>query len=118
MRSKILTNKGKVIHHSSVWPIDDIDDDRYKECFADLNFSLKESIGAHLMNGLPPEDNDGDKFSINTPTYEPYEDDQTPKQDTPEVEDYQGDSFDKLISARVSLPVAGTQQQRKVLRQK
>ena len=56
MCSKILTNKGKVIHHSSVWPINDIDDDRYKERFADFNFSLKESIGAHLMNGLPPDD--------------------------------------------------------------
>ena len=70
------------------------------------------------MNGLPPDDEDGDEFNINTPTYEPYEDEQTPKQDTPEVEDYQGDSFDKLISARVSLPVAATQQQGKVLRQK
>ena len=30
----------------------------------------------------------------------------------------QGDSFDKLISARVSLPVAGTQQQGKVLKLK
>ena len=70
------------------------------------------------MNRLPPEDEDGDEFNINTPTYEPYEDEQTPKQDTPEVEDYQLDSFDKLISARVSLPVAGTQQQGKVLRRK
>ena len=46
MCSKILTNKGKDIHCSSVWPIDDIDDDRYKEHFADINFSLKESIRA------------------------------------------------------------------------
>ena len=90
MCSKIITNKGKVIHHSSVWPIDDIDDDRYNKCFADFNFSLKASIGAHLMNGLPPDDDDGDEFNINTPACEPYEDDQTPKQDTPEVEDYQG----------------------------
>ena len=58
------------------------------------------------MNGLPPDHEDSDEFNINTPTYEPYEDKQTPKQDTLEVEDYQGDSFDKLISTSVSLPVA------------
>ena len=120
MCSKILTAKGKVIHCSSVWPVqaNNKDDERNKEHFDDYTQMLHQSLGAEMMAEIAEDEENDDEFANDTPTFVPYEDEPSKQQKAIEIEHYPTDSFDKLISTQVSLPVSGIQQQGYVIRRK
>ena len=120
MCSKILTAEGKVIHHSSVWPVqaNNNDDERNKECFDDYTQMLCQSLGAQMIAEIAEDEENDDEFANDTPTFVPYEDEVSKQQKAIEIEDYPTDSFDKLISARVSLPISGTQRKGCIIRSK
>ena len=106
MCSKILTAKDKLIHHSSVWPVqaNNNNDERNKECFG-------------CRPSSEDKEND-DEFANDKTTFVPYEDEASKQQKAIEIEDYRTDSFDKLISTRVSLPISGIQQKGCFIRRK
>ena len=79
---------------------------------------LHQSLGAVIMAEIAEGEENDDEFANDTPTFVPYEDEASRQQKAIEIEDYPTDFFDKLISARVSLPVSGIQQQGRVIRRK
>lgn len=111
MCSKILTAKGKVISRTSVWPIPltDSNDDQHKECVQQFETDLKQALGDRV-NGIPPENDNEPDVEANTPLFDTYEDDKEKMERMPEVDNFTNDSYDKLISAKVMLPVSGTNQ--------
>ena len=120
MCSKILTAKGKVIHSSSVRPVqaNNEDDESNKEHFDDYTQMLCQSLGAEMMAEIAEDEENDDEFANDIPKFVPYEDEASKQQKSIEIEDYPTDSFDKLISTRVSLPVSCIQQQGCVIRRK
>ena len=93
----------------------EINDDRDRERREDFISELKEALGAR-MESLPivdDEEPDIEKDYL-TPLFEPYEDDTSIMKRVPEPDDYSTDVYDKLISACVTLPVSGVNQQGQV----
>ena len=71
------------------------------------------------MNRIPPDPEDDEiMYQVDTPEYEPYVDEQTSHQCVPHIDDYSPEAYDKLISAKVKLPVSGTHQHGTVRRRK
>ena len=79
---------------------------------------LKAALGDR-MNGIPldPED-DEIIYQAGTPEYEPYADEQTSHQCVPHIDDYSPEAYNKLILAKVKLPVSATHQHGTVRRRK
>ena len=82
MCSKILTAKGKIIHHSLVWPVqaNNNDDERNKEHFDDYTQILRQSLGAQMMAERVEDEENDDEFANDTPTFVPYEDEESKQQ--------------------------------------
>ena len=119
MSSKILTDKGKVIHRTSVWPLSvekshDPSFQAQKEQFDD---NLRQVLGQR-MEGLAPGDDVDDEYATETPHYQPYEDDEQEDVTKPEMDEYTTDSYDKLISAKVMLPLGDSLRPGQVVRRK
>ena len=110
-------DKAKVIHRSSVWPIEEaeIRDDKDRERREDFASRLKEAFGTR-MEGLPSADNEEQdvKEDFLTPLFEPHEDNTSTMRRVPEPGNYSTDAYDKLFCARVTLPVSGVNQQGEV----
>ena len=120
MSSKILTSKGKIVHRTSVWPlsIEKSHDESFAAQKEQFNDSLKEALGAR-MEGLPPEEDEEPTEDSNaTPHYEAYEDDEQGDVRKPEIDDHKVDSYDKLISAKVMLPLGDSLRPGQVKRRK
>ena len=117
---QILTAKGKVIHCSSVWPVqaNNNNDERNKEHFDDYTQILRQSLGAQMIAEIAEDEKNDDEFANDTPTFVPYEVEASKQQKAIEIEHDPTDSFDKLISAQVSLPISGIQQKGCVIRWK
>ena len=118
MCAKILTEKGKIVHRTSVWPITRAvqNDEAFREQREQFTSTLGEALGAR-MAGIPAEDNDEPK-EADTPLYEPYEDDEQADVSMPEADHYAPDSYDKLISAKVMLPLGDNKRKGTVKRRK
>ena len=110
-------DKGKVIHRSSVWPMEEaeINDDSDRERRENFTSKLKEGLGSR-MEGLPiADDEEPDvKKDYLTPSFESYEDDTSILKRVPEPDDHSTDAYGKLISACITLPVSGVNQQGQV----
>ena len=93
----------------------EISDDRYRERREDFTSRFKEALGTR-MEGLPIADDEEPDVEEDflTPSFEPYEDDTSTMKRVPEPGDYSTDAYDKLISAHVTLPVSGVNQQGQV----
>ena len=95
----------------------EINDDRDRERREDFTSKLKEALGTR-MEGLPiadDEEPDVEKDYL-TPSFEPYEDDTSIMKRVPEPDNYSTDAYNKLISACITLPVSGINQQGQVKR--
>ena len=120
MSSKILTEKGKLISRTSVWPIVDehTHNDTWKQSLESYTSHLTEALGAK-MAGVPFEaDNDVNIPDPDTPEYPPYSDEYKTEEWKPEMDMYTHDEYDKLISARVILSLGDAKQSAKVLHHK
>ena len=107
MSAWILTDKGRFVHRTSVFPIkeEEWSTDAFKQRVADFEAKLKERLkeGYNPLEPSPDDDED-----VETPTHEPY--DPMDSQDEPalpelaEADDIQQEAFDCYISARVRVP--------------
>ena len=117
MCAKVLTEKGKIVHRTSVWPINrDLQmDDAHKAQQTTYMENLQAALGDRMAGILIDADDDHD---ADTPTFEAYEDDEQPDVRMPEADDYAPDAYDKLISAKVMLPLGDDQRKGTVRRRK
>ena len=119
MCGKVLTAKGKIIHRTSIWPIKKETrlDDGFKEASAAYTTQLTAALG-NRMAGIPLAEDEHDEYGDETPTFEAYEDDEQSDVRVPEADDYAPDAYDKLISAKVILPVGDNNQKGTVRKRK
>ena len=120
MSSKILTAKGKIVHRTSVWPlsVEKSHDETFTAQKEQFNDSLREALG-NRADGLPPGDEDEpDEYNTATPHYEAYEDDEQGDVRKPDMDEHKVDSHDKLISAKVMLPLGDSLRSGQVKRRK
>jgi hypothetical protein len=98
LTAKILKKNGHYAFRSTyiaVSPDDLKQPDLIKE-MAEFDKSVEEKLGPHVANEDLPE--------METPEYEPYEDDNTPPVTIPERDDYDATAFDPYLHAEVLLP--------------
>ena len=120
MSSKILTRKGKIVHRTSVWPlsVEKSHDPSFTAQRDQFDTDLKEALG-NRFEGLDPEEGDDPAEEGNdTPFFEAYEDDEQEDTRVPEADDYKVDAYDKLISAKVMLPLGDSKRPGQVIRRK
>ena len=120
MSSKILSAKGKIVHRTSVWPlsVEKSHDETFTAQKEQFNDSLREALG-NRADGLPPGDEDEpDEYNTATPHYEAYEDDKQGDVRKPDMDEHKVDSYDKLISAKVMLPLGDSLRSGQVKRRK
>ena len=120
MSSKILTRKGKIVHRTSVWPlsVEKSHDPLFTAQREQFDTDLKEALG-NRFEGLDPEEGDDPAEEGNdTPFFEAYEDDEQKDTRVPEADDYKVDAYDKLISAKVMLPLGDSKRPGQVIRRK
>ena len=98
----VLNAKGRIVTRTSVFPLTTAEwhDTAIKEQMSEFSNTLKQKLGDRIRGIAPEDPNDPD----DTPTFDPYEDDQTKPHTVPEADDMQEPDYDKYIAARVSLP--------------
>ena len=107
MSAWILTDKGRFVHRTSVFPIKEEEwaSDGFKERVAEFEARLRESL-KDRYNPLEPDPEDDEE--VETPTHEPYEpidpNDKPAVPELAEADDIQHEAFDRYISARVRVP--------------
>ena len=107
MSAWILTDKGRFVHRTSVFPIKEEEwaSDGFKERVAEFEARLRESL-KDRYNPLEPDPEDDEE--VETPIHEPYEpidpNDKPAVPELAEAEDIQHKAFDRYISARVRVP--------------
>ena len=93
----------------------EINDDRDRERREDFTSKIKGALGARMEGLHIADDEEPDvKKDYLTPSFEPYEDDTSIMKIVPEPDNYSTDAYDKLVSARITLPVSGVNQQGQV----
>ena len=104
MCSKVLNEKGNILVRSSVFPfsVEDLNSEVVKQRCADYQERLKRALGNRVESITVDDDLNQDEFE--TPTFEPYEDDEEAEPTMPEADDMDHDAYDKYISARLILP--------------
>ena len=119
MSSKVLTDKGKIIYRTSVWPLssEKSHDETFTAQREQFDANLKAVLGARF-EGMPIEQGEPDEDGTDTPFYDAYEDDEQEDVRKPDLDQYKTDSYDKLIAAKVMLPLGGSLRQGQVKRRK
>jgi hypothetical protein len=115
MCSKLLTVKGKQISRTSVIPLstEDRNSQPIQRQLQEFDHSLKEELGARA-EGLPVN-----AVTDDTPEYEPYFDETMSEPIVvKEADEYDLDTYHKLISARALLPRGDTKAPAKVIKRK
>jgi hypothetical protein len=109
MCSKVLTSKGTVRVHSSVFPlsVEDRNSEVVKTKIEQYESELAEKL-RDRMAGIEPLLDEAEIIEeFDTPTYDVYHDEDGNKEhEMPEADDFDFDAFDKYISASVMLPDA------------
>ena len=107
MSSRILTEKARFVHRTSVFPIkeEEWSTDAFKERVANFEASLKERLKDRCNPLTPSPDDDKE---VETPTYEAYQPidsrDEPALPELAEADEIQHEAFDRYISARVKVP--------------
>ena len=105
MMSKVLRSNGQVIYTSTYHLLtdDEMADPTETKLRAEFDMAITTKLGSPLTDSnLRSDDIDAE-----TPIYEFYEDDQTPSDCLPEVDDVTLEDADFYIGAEVSLPIGG-----------
>ena len=106
MTSQILKSNGQVIYTLTYRALTDDEMANPKE------IKLCEDFDAAVTNqlGAPISDSDlqAEGIDAETPTFEVYEDNETPPQCLPKVNEVTPEDADNYVSAEVNLPIRGT----------
>jgi hypothetical protein len=82
--------------------------------------SVEEKLGKSMLEADFKDDQDVDDFV--TPTFEPYEDDEVPASNMPDIDDvyddHDVDTYDQYVDAQVRVPIGGEIRSGKVMRRK
>ena len=103
MTSKILKPNGQVIYTLTYQALTD------DEMANPNEIKLHEDFNAAVTNqlGAPISDSESEGINAETPTFEVYEDDETPPQCPPKVDEVTPEDADYYVSAEVNLPIGG-----------
>ena len=105
MTSKILKSNGQVIYTLTYQALTDDEIVNPKE------IKLHEDFDVAVTNqlGTPPSDSDlqSEGIDAETPTFEVYEDDETPPQHLPKDDKVTPEDADYYVGAEVNLPIRG-----------
>ena len=106
MTSKVLKSNGQVIYTSTYCLLtdDEMADPTETKLRAEFDTAITTKLGAPLTDS----DLQSDGIDAETPTYEVYEDDKTPSNCLPEVDDITPEDADFYVGTEVSLPIGGT----------
>ena len=108
MSARIITDKARFVHRTSVWPIkeEDWSVDAFKQRVAEFEASLKERLKDRYNPIEPNPEEDDDE--VETPTHEPYQplepEDKPALPELAEADEVQHEAFDRYIAARVRVP--------------
>ena len=106
MMSKVLKSNGQVIYNSTYRPLTDAEmaDPTETKLRVEFDTAITTKLGSPLMDS----DLRSDEIDTETPTYEVYEDDQTPSDRLPEVDNVTPEDADFYVAAEASFPIRGT----------
>ena len=115
MTRKVLKANGQVLHRSTVRPLtpDEWESPDEKKAHQEFDVSVHRVLG----DSYSWEDFKDDP-EMETPSMDPYEDDQESKFEIPDIDDADPDTYDQYVNAEVLLPIGDREMTGKVIGRK
>ena len=106
MTGKVLKANGQIIYTSTYRPLTNDEVANPDEIKARQVFNA--AVSAKLGAAMSKPDLSSDDIDADTPTFVPYEDDDTPSHQLPDTDEITPEVADSYVGAHVNLPIGGT----------